>query len=117
MATSNPGPGSGAAAALRRARLAAGLGLRAMARRAGTSHATLSAYENGAKAPNTTTFERILGCAGFAIDFELSPRMREADGRARGEELLDVLVLAGQFPARPGGKLAYPVLRDLRWPA
>ena len=38
-------------AQLRRARLSAGLSLREVAQRAGTSHATLSAYERGLKSP------------------------------------------------------------------
>ena len=47
-------------AQLRRARLSAGLSLREVAQRAGTSHATLSAYERGLKSPTLDTFLRIV---------------------------------------------------------
>ena len=85
---------------LRQARLAAGLTLRAAAERAGTSHATLAAYEAGRKAPTLTTLARILRAYGFAADLDLSPRIRERNGLARGKELEEVLRLAEQFPAR-----------------
>lgn len=101
------------ASLLQSARIAAGLGLRALARRAGTSHATLSAYEKGTKTPTTATFIRILEAAGYALEFQLSPRVREAEGLDRGEELRQVLVLAGEFPSRPTPTLDYPVLKDL----
>lgn len=89
-----------AAETLREARLAAGLTLRAAAERAGTSHATLVAYEAGRKSPALTTLARILRAYGFAADLELSPRIRERNGLARGKELEEVLRLAEQFPAR-----------------
>ncbi len=47
MSYSEPSPGKH----LERARLDAGLSLRELARRAGTSHVTLSAYEHGTKSP------------------------------------------------------------------
>jgi transcriptional regulator with XRE-family HTH domain len=94
---------------LGRARGAAGLSLRALARRAGTSHATLLAYERGAKTPSVATLVRILEACGFAVDVELSPRVRERDGLDRGDELEQVLRLAEQFPVRPPPRrLAYP---------
>ncbi|HYF47473.1 MAG TPA: helix-turn-helix transcriptional regulator [Acidimicrobiales bacterium] len=87
---------------LRRARDRAGLSLRELAARAGTSHSTLSAYETGAKVPSVTTLERILRAAGFALDLELVPRTD------RGQELERVLELAGHFPARHAPDLRYP---------
>lgn len=48
-----------AAGTLRRTRLAAGLSLRALAERAGTSHATLAAYESGRTIPRVDTLDRI----------------------------------------------------------
>ena len=99
---------SSATAALRRAREAAGLSLRSAAERAGTSHATLAAYESGRKTPGLNTYLRILSAYGYAADIELSPRIREVDGYARGEELEEVLALAEQFPARHAKKLPYP---------
>ncbi|MBM4244223.1 MAG: helix-turn-helix transcriptional regulator [Deltaproteobacteria bacterium] len=95
----------GAAGTLREARLAAGLTLRAAAERAGTSHATLVAYEAGRKSLTLTTLARILSAYGFAADLELSPRIRERNGLARGRELEEVLLLAEQFPSRPRREL------------
>jgi transcriptional regulator with XRE-family HTH domain len=93
---------------LREARIAAGLSLRELAARAGTSHATLAAYEQGRKMPGAATFLRILEAAGFAVDIELSPRIRVRDGIERGRELEDVLELAAQFPARHRKTIGFP---------
>lgn len=94
---------------LRDARQAAGLSLRELAMRAGTSHATLLAYENGSKTPAVTTYVRILEAAGFAVDITLSRRVRQKDGIDRGEELEAVLRLAEQFPARADRHLTSPL--------
>ncbi len=93
---------------LRRARIRSGLSLRAAAARGATSHATLSAYEKGAKTPAITTYLRLLQAYGYAADIELSPRIREMDGYPRGEELEAALELAEQFPARHSKTLTYP---------
>ncbi|MEM7542805.1 MAG: helix-turn-helix transcriptional regulator [Pseudomonadota bacterium] len=98
---------------LRKARLEAGLTLRELAQRASTSHATLSAYENNAKVPSAEVFFRILEAAGFGIDLRLSKRVRHNDGIARGEELQQVLDLAGQFPVKASKRLTYPQLRKV----
>lgn len=98
-----------AARTLRHARVSASLSLRELAIRAGTSHATLSAYEQGRKAPSVTTFLRILEACGNAVDIVLQRRVREADGIPRGEELASVLKLASQFPARAARHLNFPV--------
>ncbi len=50
---------------LERARVAAGLSQDELARRAGTSRPTLSAYENGHKSPTLATVARLLVQAGF----------------------------------------------------
>jgi transcriptional regulator with XRE-family HTH domain len=76
--------------------------LRELAARAGTSHSTLSAYEQGAKVPSVDTLARILRAAGFALDLELVPRPD------RGRELERVLELAAHFPARHSPTLDYP---------
>lgn len=94
--------------ALVSARQAAGLSLRELAQRAGTSHSTLLAYEKGQKTPSVATFLRILEAANFAVDFELSPRIRVMDGLDRGEELEQALNLAAQFPARHNKHLDLP---------
>ncbi len=98
-----------AARTLREARSRAGLSLRQLARRAGTSHPTLIAYERGRKSPSVVTFLRILDACGFAVDFDLSPRIRWQDGVSRGDELEAVLALAGEFPARVERRMSYPV--------
>ncbi|MBI2802485.1 MAG: helix-turn-helix transcriptional regulator [Gammaproteobacteria bacterium] len=98
---------------LRRARTAAGLSLRELAAQARTSHATLLAYEQAKKSPSVVTFMRILGAAGFAVDLELSRRIRHADGLDRGEELEQALALANEFPVKHQAHIAFPVLAKL----
>jgi transcriptional regulator with XRE-family HTH domain len=97
-----------AATTLRNARRRAGLTLRGLAARAGTSHASLAAYESGAKVPRVDTLERILRAAGFEPQVELLARPAGEDPVAKGEELVAVLELAGQFPARHTRSLRYP---------
>jgi transcriptional regulator with XRE-family HTH domain len=87
-----------------------GLSLRELARRAGTSHATLRAYEKGTKVPSSVIFLRILEACNFGVDVELSPRIRDMDGVSRGEELRNVLLLAEQFPAKVSKTLGLPCL-------
>lgn len=97
-----------AAGMLRDARYRAGLSLREVARRAGTSHATLHAYESGEKVPSVAVFLRVLDACSFAVDVELSPRIRWQDGIYRGDELEQVLELAAEFPARVSRYMDYP---------
>jgi transcriptional regulator with XRE-family HTH domain len=96
-----------AALLLRTARARAGLGLRALARQADTSHATLHAYETGAKVPRVDTLDRLVRAAGFQLGGDLE-RRAAGDPRARGRELVDALELAGVFPARVDPVLRYP---------
>ena len=93
---------------LKEARRRAGLSLRELAERAGTSHSTLSAYERGAKTPSVTTLERILRAAGFALDLALVPR------RDTGRELERALELARHFPARHAPSLDFPRFPEAR---
>jgi transcriptional regulator with XRE-family HTH domain len=97
-----------AAATLRTARSRAHLSLRELAQRAGTSHATLSAYEAGRKVPATSTLARVVRAAGFVLDVELAPVTGGADPEARGRELVEVLELAAEFPKRHVRALAFP---------
>ncbi len=90
------------------ARRQANLSLRDLAKRAATSHATLSAYEHGRKVPSVTTFVKVIEACGFAMDVTLNRRIREHNGLPRGDELQQVLDLADQFPARPGKHLDFP---------
>ncbi len=85
---------------LKYARSKAGLSARELARRVGSSHSTILAYEAGRKVPVTTTLMRLVHACGFSIDFQLSPRMRGDVSYPKGTELKDALDLAGEFPAR-----------------
>ena len=97
-----------AATSLRTARRRAGLSLRALAQRAGTSHATLAAYEAGRKVPSVDTFERVLRAAGFTATVDLGRAVGGPGADDRGAELLEVLRLAERFPARHSPTLDFP---------
>ncbi|WP_419864749.1 helix-turn-helix domain-containing protein [Candidatus Poriferisodalis sp.] len=98
-----------AAQVIRSARTRAGLTLRELAAQAGTSHSAIAAYESGAKSPSASTVDRIVEAAGFALDRELSPRVRDDGRQGRGAELAAVLELAAEFPARHASMLEFPV--------
>jgi len=97
-----------AGATIRDARARRGLSLRELARRAGTSHPTLVAYEAGRKVPSVETFARIMRAAGFVLALELVPDVGGPDAEARGRELVEVLELAARFPARHARTLDAP---------
>lgn len=92
------------------ARKRAGFSLRELAERSGTSHATISAYEQGHKMPLADTLVRILDAAGVALiptpvlRADHSPAARIA----KGEELVQALRLASAFPARHDKRIEYP---------
>ncbi|TQL02329.1 helix-turn-helix domain-containing protein [Cellulomonas sp. SLBN-39] len=74
----------GGAQVLRAARRRPGLTQAELARRAGTSRATLSAYESGRKAPTITTAERVLAAAGHELRSEPVVHFTDvASGRGR----------------------------------
>ena len=81
---------------------------RQLAARAGTSHSTLSAYENGRTTPRVDTLARILRAAGFACDLALDRRVDGHQRAARGRELVEALELAAAFPADHDTTLRYP---------
>jgi transcriptional regulator with XRE-family HTH domain len=56
-----------AAELLEQARASSGLTQEELARRAGTSRPTLSAYEHGRKSPTVATFARLLSAAGWEL--------------------------------------------------
>ncbi|MDA0272178.1 MAG: helix-turn-helix transcriptional regulator [Proteobacteria bacterium] len=89
---------------LRGARSRAGLSSRELAKRVGSSHSTILAYEAGRKVPVTTTLMGLLHACGFSIDFSLSPRMRGEESYPKGIELEEALNLAGEFPAKFSAK-------------
>jgi transcriptional regulator with XRE-family HTH domain len=93
---------------IRSARAGSGLSLRRLAHRAGTSHATLSAYEAGRVDPSVDTVARIVRAAGFDMEWALAPRVGDDTPGDRGRELVEVLELAAVFPARHQAQLAFP---------
>ena len=82
----------------------------ALAERAGTSHATLSAYEAGRAVPRVDTLDRILRAAGYATDIGVArrPDATEAERRAKGVELVQAIQLAEMFPARHSRRIRFP---------
>jgi transcriptional regulator with XRE-family HTH domain len=100
------------AAVLAEARHRSGLTLRQLARRAGTSHSTIAAYESGTKAPNTATLERLIQACGFDLEPRLRPRSRFEDRVRRGRELVEVLDLADEFPSERARPLGPPFPRS-----
>lgn len=98
-----------AALLITRARQRAGMTLRELAIRAGTSHSTIAAYGTGRVVPSVATMDRIIAAAGFATDTRLERRVREVNGLDRGDELAQVLMLAEQFPARHAPMVEAPV--------
>lgn len=83
--------------------------LRGLAGPAHTSHATIVAYEAGRVAPTTDTLERVVRAAGFEVEPALVRALPAAARAGRGSELLEVLALAAQFPARHHATLRCPV--------
>lgn len=55
------------------ARIEAGLSQRQLAERAGTSAATLAAYESGRREPRLSTLTRILDAAGYELRLRYEP--------------------------------------------
>lgn len=99
---------------MREARERSGLTQSQLAARAGTSQATISAYERGRKQPSVATLSRLLAAAGsrlaatptrYAV-IEPSP----AELERRGRILHDVLDLAQTLPFRRARELQYPRL-------
>ena len=101
---------------IRRARRRAGLTQRELAVRAETSHATIAAYETGAKVPRADTLDRILRAAGYVPEVALQPRADESPAarEAKGRELYAALELASMFPVRRRPpRLPPPAMRPL----
>ena len=101
---------------LRAARRRAGLTQDALAARAGTSQATVSAYESGAKQPSVATFARLLAAAGSRLAVEPAPEpVREpspAQLARAGRTLVEVLGLAEALPSRHEPALRFPRLGE-----
>jgi transcriptional regulator with XRE-family HTH domain len=99
---------------LREARQRAGLTQAALAHAAGTSQATISAYESGRKEPSLETFSRLLAAAGVRLT--VAPRAQPvvrpsaAQLAKAGRTLVDVLRLAEALPTRHEPALRFPPL-------
>jgi transcriptional regulator with XRE-family HTH domain len=99
------------ASALRDARRRSGLSQTALAAAAGTSQATVSAYESGRKAPSVATLERLLAATGHRLAVDRSVRVfSEAELERTARTLRDVLDLAAALPARHEPALRFPRL-------
>jgi transcriptional regulator with XRE-family HTH domain len=99
---------------IRDARVSAGLTQTELADRSGTSQATISAYEHGAKTPTPDTLARVLGAAGVRLTAVAAsspvrvPGADELDRRSR--VLAQVLELAERLPAKHSRTLRFPRL-------
>ena len=100
--------------AIKRARLRAGLTQHALAARAGTSQATISAYESGRKRPSLETLDRVLAATGARLTVVNGRRrVRRPSKRelARaGRTLREVIELAEALPVKHKRALEYPRL-------
>lgn len=99
---------------LRAARERAGLSQQELGRRAGTSQATISAYENGAKEPSLATLDRLLAATGTRLVAEPTGPGWARDPDEAGRRLAQVLALAEALPGRRRGALRYPRLPAAR---
>jgi transcriptional regulator with XRE-family HTH domain len=107
-----------AAASLRDARRRAGLTQAELARRGGTSQATISAYERGRKEPSLETLSRLLAASGARLTAAPAStavfRPTKAQLARAGRTLVDVMLLAEALPTRHAPELSFPPLT--RWP-
>lgn len=67
---------------VKRLRLGAGLTQQALANRAGTSQATIAAYESGAKSPTLRTLDAVAASVGRDVAVDFVPRMNREDHRS-----------------------------------
>lgn len=106
--------GASPAVTLSTVRHDAGLTQAALAALAGTSQATVSAYESGSKEPSLRTFSRLLSAMGARLSVEpAGARLRQpshAELARSGEILAQVIALAEELPARREGALRFPRL-------
>ena len=99
------------AKSLRAARHRAGLSQAQLAGRAGTSQATISAYESRSKTPSVDTLERLLAATGSRLVVQAGSVVPSEHERARrGRTLLEVLAMAEALPTRHEAHLRYPRL-------
>ena len=94
------------------ARRAAGLSQAELARRAGTSRPTLSAYERGHKLPSLVTAQRLLNRVGFELAVQPCLKFVERPG-ARGRVVVVPTVLPRLDVARALATVVLPL--HLNW--
>jgi transcriptional regulator with XRE-family HTH domain len=103
---------------LRDARKHAGFTQTELAHRAGTSQATISAYEHGRKTPSVETLGRLLAATGTRLTAAPAStpvvRPTKAQLARAGRTLVDVMLLAEALPTRHAPDLRFPPLT--RWP-
>jgi uncharacterized protein len=100
-----------AAEVIRRAREAAGLSKRELARRAGTSAAAIVAYETGEREPSFRTLRRLVRAAGYDSELVTRPALGRLDPVQAAKRLAEVLDLADHLPQRKAARhLAFPPL-------
>lgn len=94
------------------ARRLAGLSQAELARRAGTSRPTLSAYENGRKSPTLATVERLVESSGLALSLQPKVTFRSVAGaQGRPFHVADRL---WRLPVREAlGRVSLPL--ELNW--
>lgn len=106
------------AAAIEIARRRAGLSQAALAERAGTSQATVSAYESAKKQPSVATLDRLLAAAGARLTTERAERpvvrVSEQELARSARTLGEVLSLAEALPTRHEPELRFPRLEPDR---
>lgn len=73
---------------IRIARRQAGLTQQALAERASTSQAAISAYESGRRSPSVDTLSRILAATGFELRMRLAPPDAHDATRRQAEAML-----------------------------
>ena len=103
-----------AALTLRTARHVAGVTQAELASRAGTSQATLSAYESGRKTPSLATLSRLLSVVDARLTVEPAPRVvrtpTTTEVARAGHVLIEALSLAEALPSRRARELTFPRL-------
>ena len=103
-----------AGAALHAARTRAGLSQTRLASLTGTSQATISAYESGAKQPSVATFSRLLAATGtrLAVEHMAGPVVEPsaAELERAGQTLAEVIALAEALPVEHEPTLRFPRL-------
>ena len=86
------------------ARIEAGLSQRELAARAGTSGATIAAYERGTKEPRLSTLLRLLSAAGMRLELSYAPALSSANGDLTREDRRSLAlhrVIAARFAGDP----------------